>query len=568
MKKIFITICIVFILSFGLSQPSRAQEASFYLSPASGSYDLGRTFSVNLLINSGGAAINAAQATIYFPSTILKVIDVSKINSIFTLWIQEPIYSNSKGEISFGGGLPSPGFRGAEGKVITIYFQGKSAGKAEISFGGEAILANDPWGTNLFSYSSRGTYFIGVPEEIPEEVPELAPAAPKVSSPTHPQPEKWYSNNNPELQWILGTDITGVSTALNQKSIFDPGNVSEGVFSSKTFEGLEDGVWYFHIKLQNKNGWGRISHFKLQIDTQSPHPFDITVDNEGDSTNPRPLLYFQAQDDTSGISHYEIKIGKGDIFSIVEVQTNPFHLPLQNPGTHSLEIKAVDRAGNKTLSISEVKIESIGVPEITVCQDVFLAGEELLLIEGSALPNVKILLFFKKDEILVKKWEVFSDEKGNWSLTESGLFKSGIYKILARAQDSRGATSNPSEGCVVRVILKGITLGPWIISYETITLLFIFLFFVGLAIVIYLIWRMQRTKRAIDRESKDLKKKFYKEYQELREDIQAQLEMLKEAKSQRELTGKEKEMERRLLKDLYDIERVIREELKDIEEIR
>jgi hypothetical protein len=74
--------------------------------------------------------------------------------------------------------------------------------------------------------------------------------------------------------------------------------VSEGLFSSKNYSEVEDGVWYFHIRFQNKDGWGEISRFKIQIDTKPPYPFEIKVDNEGDSTNPQPILYFQAKDDT------------------------------------------------------------------------------------------------------------------------------------------------------------------------------------------------------------------------------------------------------------------------------
>jgi uncharacterized membrane-anchored protein YhcB (DUF1043 family) len=565
LKLALITLVTLFINGFPLT--AKAQEASFYLSPSGGSYDVGQTFSVNVFVNSEGAAINAAEAKVYFPTDKLKVIGLSKSNSIFSLWIKEPVYSNVNGIISFGGGLPNPGFRGSAGKVITISFLGKASGQAKVYFEGEVILANDPWGTNLFSYSSGGSYAIGVPEELPPETPSKIPPAPKVSSPAHPQSDKWYSNNNPEFQWVLTSDIIGVSTAFNQKLITDPGNTSEGIFTSRIFAGVEDGIWYFHIKAQNSIGWGYVAHFRIQIDTLSPHPFEITIDNEGDATNPRPLLYFDAKDDTSGINHYEIKIGRGEVFSIVEVQSNPFRSPHQAPGTHSLEIRAVDKAGNKTLATSEMKVESIPVPEITVCQEVFLSGEEALFIQGSAQPNIEVLLFFEKDEELIKEWHVFSNEEGSWSLREEDLFKSGIYIIVARAKDARGTISNPSKECVVRVILQGISIGPWIISYRILTIILIILFLIGLIVLIYLVKRIRKTRESIERESKDLKEKFYKEYKELQEDIEEQLGALRKAQSYRRLTGKEKEREERLLRNLSDIERVIKEELKDIEEI-
>ena len=108
-RNFLFSVGLVLLFSVGLVESVRAQEASFYLSPASGNYRVGETFSVTLFINTQGVSINASQAKIIFPPEKLKVTNISKSGSIFTLWVQEPIFSNEKGEISFGGGLPSPG---------------------------------------------------------------------------------------------------------------------------------------------------------------------------------------------------------------------------------------------------------------------------------------------------------------------------------------------------------------------------------------------------------------------------------------------------------------------------
>jgi len=577
-KNILVEIGLAIILCFNLACSVDAQEASFYVLPSKGSYKVGETFSVNVLISTEGSSINATEATIHFSPEILNVQEISKQNSILSLWTQEPVFSNSKGTIIFGGGLPNPGFAGKSGKIITILFKAKSLGAAQVSFGQEKILANDAWGTDIFSGSTGGTYFIDVPEtevpEIPKEPePEpgeegRVPTAPKVSSSTHPFSDKWYSNNAPEFEWKNPQGIIGVSTLFDQKPVSDPGNISEGAFGSKTFENVEDGIWYFHVKLQNNIGWSKISHFKIQIDTSPPEPFEIIIDNEGDPTNPHPILYFKAKDQFSGVSHYEIKIGQGDFFSLVEVQTNPYQLPYQNPGKYALEIKAVDMAGNKTPATSEVKVESIPVPEFTFCPETFNSGGEALYIEGTSLPNVKVLIFFKKDEKLVKQWEAQADEKGNWFLKQEGLFKSGLYRISVRAKDSKGAISDPSKECVFRVALEGISIGSWIISYASLSWLFLLLFIIGLILLLYLIWKVKKTKETRERETKDLKNKFYKEYNELKTDIERQIEMFNKAKGKRPLTVLEKQREKELLQDLSDVERVFREELKDIEDIK
>ncbi|MDI6591687.1 MAG: hypothetical protein QME61_01990 [Patescibacteria group bacterium] len=92
--------------------------------------------------------------------------------------------------------------------------------------------------------------------------------------------------------------------------------------------------------------------------------------------------------------------------------------------------------------------------------------EEVLHIEGTALPNHTIIFFFKADEKLIKTWEVLSDEKGEWYFEEDVLFRSGIYKISARAKNFKGAISNPSKECVIVVILSGISVRPWIVPIK------------------------------------------------------------------------------------------------------
>ncbi len=542
-----------------------AHEASFYVLPESGNYEIGQSFRVDVLINSEGVSLNASQATIHFPTDKLKVIDISKNNSIFSLWTQEPIWSNLQGTISFGGGLPNPGFRGPAGKVISITFQGKSKGEARIYFKGEAILANDAWGSNMFSFSREGNYSIF--ETRPPEV-EKVPAAPEISSSTHPNLNKWYSNSNPKFQWRVSSDIIAVSFELNQMSVFDPGNISQGILDSKVFEKIDDGIWYFHLKLKNAIGWGVVSHFKVQTDTKAPDPFEIVVDNEGDPTNPYPFLYFESQDDGSGISYYEIKIGTGDVFKLFEVETNPFQMPWQAPGVHVVIIRAIDRAQNFTESNTEVKVESIPAPEITVCPSVFTSGEEVMYVEGTALPSCEVLVFFKKNEQLIKEWQVASKETGDWFVIEDGLIKSGLYKITARTKNASGAISQESSPCFVKVILSGVAIGSWIIEYKILALIVLIIFIIVLTGIFYLLLKVRKIQRLIKKEAKDLKEKFYKEYNELQADIEAELEELKRSRGKRKITEEEEKREKELLKNLNDVKDVLEKELKDIEEIK
>ena len=79
-----------------------AEAATLRLSPATGGYTAGSTFTVQVVINTEGAGVNAAEGTLSFNPSELSVVSVSRGASIFNLWTQEPSFSNGAGTI------PSP----------------------------------------------------------------------------------------------------------------------------------------------------------------------------------------------------------------------------------------------------------------------------------------------------------------------------------------------------------------------------------------------------------------------------------------------------------------------------
>jgi len=99
---------LVFLLIVSLLLPSPAwADGSFFLSPHVATYAAGSSFTMNLVMGTGGQAINAGQASITYPTDLLEVVSVSRSGSIFTLWPVEPAASG--GQISFAGGVPNPG---------------------------------------------------------------------------------------------------------------------------------------------------------------------------------------------------------------------------------------------------------------------------------------------------------------------------------------------------------------------------------------------------------------------------------------------------------------------------
>jgi hypothetical protein len=130
----------------------QATAATLFLAPTKGNFYVGDTISVSLLVDAPSQSINALEGKITFPSDKLEVINISKTDSIITLWAQEPIFSSNQNSfIVFSGGLPSPGFIGPTGLIITISFKVKGEGNATIDVEDGQVLANDGYGTNILA---------------------------------------------------------------------------------------------------------------------------------------------------------------------------------------------------------------------------------------------------------------------------------------------------------------------------------------------------------------------------------------------------------------------------------
>ena len=453
-QKVLFTILLLAVFSIPLF--TRAEGASFYISPSGGNYNKGDKFLVDIMINVEGASVNAAEAVISFPSDKLKVLEISKLHSVFSIWIKEPVFSNSEGKIEFIGGLPSPGFIGGEGNVFCVLFEVKDSGKVEISFSKEKILANEPQGKNISFPSQEVTYYINVPE------------------------------------------------------------------------------------------------------------FEVIIDNEGDPTNPRPLLYLDTKDEKLSVNHFEVEIEE-KVFEVKKEESLPWQMPLLEPGEHLILVRAIEESGDVIENAAKVVIESILIPEIIFCPQKFSSGQDTLYIAGNSLANSQVLVFLKENGLDIKTWQVNSDSQGSWFLRDEILLKPGVYEVSAKTKDLRGAISDSSKSSFLSASLSGVMLGSFIVTYKALALIVIVLLIILFNWLFYTIFRMSRNRKLIAIEIKDLKDKFYKEYNELKVDIEKQIRLLRETRE--ELTYEEKEREKELLKNLDDIERVLSEELKDIEKI-
>jgi hypothetical protein len=384
----------------------------------------------------------------------------------------------------------------------------------------------------------------------------------EISSPTNPNQNDWYSNQSAIFSWKSSAEITGVSVEFNNNPLTTPDFISEGVFYSKSYEYIGSGVWYFHLRTQNKSGWSNVSHFKIQIDRKSPDDFDIKVDNNNDPTSPNPSLYFEAEDDLSGIGYYRIKINNEEVSLVVPGEINPFVMPLQLPGFHKVSATAIDKAGNEKEVFANVNIESIPVPEILVRPAIYNAGEEIFYIEGKASPNSIIVIFLKQDNCLINTWETTSDEEGSWSFYSDKLLPNGIYTISATTEDPRGAISNLSKEYKTEVSLNGITIGVFLIDYGSLILILVILIVIFLTVTIYVCCRTKKERRKIQKETIEAELGLKKAFKELRNDLEKKIEYFD---SKPGLSVRERRIRDSVFKILRNSEKIVAKEIEDIE---
>lgn len=335
-----------------LLAPFRLESASatLSLSPSSGTYTEGETFSVRVLVTSSSQAINAAEATVSFPNDKLEAKAVSKSGSVFTLWAVEPASSNANGTVNFSGGLPNPGYQGSGGRVLTVTFKAKSSGTAKVTIGGAQVLANDGQGTNIFSGAGSATFTIKKPAPPPEQPPpsEKPPEeqkfpAPLITSSTHPDQRAWYAIRDMSASIVGGAGVIGYSVEFDQNAGTTPPETSSGSDGAFRRTGVADGVWYLHARAQYAGGWSSTWHHAFRIDATPPDPFSLSVEHPTPGSRQAGVT-FATTDTTAGIARYELRLDTGDF----QAATSPATLNDLLPGTHEITVRAIDLAGNQT----------------------------------------------------------------------------------------------------------------------------------------------------------------------------------------------------------------------------
>lgn len=464
---------------------SRVSAATLFLLPKTGEFRVGQEFEVELKINGEGQGFNAAQATIQFTKDVLEVksVDYSPNASIFNFWLENPTFSNADGKITFTGGATN-GISGSAIPILKVKFVAKGVGDGAVTFSDAAITASDGSGSNILSTMEIATFKVVPGVVVPKPVlpapvlvtrtPEKAqnlPAKPTLSVSLYPDQEKWYNLVSDFLvQWDLPKDVAGVSTAINDSSTFVPAAQSEGLFDSKMFGSLENGIHYLHMRFQNNVGWGPTAHYRLAIDTVPPLPFKIESTDGLKTGNPAPKISFATSDSISGIRNYLVRVDNRD--EIIS-EKGDLTLSLLGPGQHHILVRAVDNAGNFLEDNVDLEILPLPTPTIGFVTKSVSFGE-LIFTAGKVQPGLGVQVKLNDE----KGQEAFSgkgtvDPVGNWEILIKNPLSVGQYSLVVTAVDERGALSYPAETQLLRVRSRPvISIGSLDLGWFEILLLF------------------------------------------------------------------------------------------------
>lgn len=212
------------------------------ISPSgNGSVTAGSSLSVKIVAS--GATFNAFSGTIGVSGN-LSVTGASYDTSL--IWIGTPGANKT-----FNGALA--GNKTVSSLTIaTLTVKGTAQGSGKITVS-NALLSNES-----SIAASGGTLNVTV-----NRAPTV-PGAVAVTSSTNPDPNQAYGVTTAAFSWTAPTNgATGYSAAFDQVADTNPPEVVSTTALVASYDNLNLGVYYFHIKAHNNDGWGPVTHFKI-----------------------------------------------------------------------------------------------------------------------------------------------------------------------------------------------------------------------------------------------------------------------------------------------------------------
>lgn len=537
--------------------------ANLVISPSSVSTKVGKTFSVDIVVNNNIGAINAVSALVSFPKDALKVVSVSKQGSFINLWAEEPSFSNEKGTVTLEGVSLNPGFDKAMGKVLTVTFKALQAGNINVSVTSGSILANDGNATDVLK--TTGAAFIYVDEEASKaQEKAVTTIVPVITSPTHPDSAIWYGRRDATFEWKLPAGVTAVRTLYSKKETDIPTKVYDPPVNNRSFTSDTDGVMYMLVQFKNSNGWGAVAQYKFQIDTEAPSSLKASFPDSNITTNQTPAVLVLAEDALSGIGKITMSIDNGQPVEFPVDPSNVYHLPKQNSGNHTVVVSAIDNAGNAGTVSLDFTIQTISPPIITEYTKKVDFDNKFKII-GATYPKSVVEITLLNADGLTFTSQVTSNDAGVFTLLWDKSLDQGVYEMRARVLDGRGSMSDYTDTRVViveRMIL--IRFGIFVMNWLSVILIVIIAALTISATLWYSFLQFAQFRRKIKRKLREVESTLRVNVQALRLDTEEFHDILVKAERKRELTKEEQMILKKFKKRLEIIEKEIENKLEKV----
>ena len=383
MKKVLISI-IGFVLCTSLASPALAAgNGTFGFEPTIINTDLGDTFTIDIIAYPNDESLDTVRTMVDFDSNALEL-QYYELGSLFPNVSPGNYGDNSDGYVYIGGHLK--GEQTSESGVFaTMAFKSKQAGISSISFAeGTKMISIGDERVNLEGSGTASINVYSVPEEdMPEYSPVVAevdipgqvvvevneetgeeveiPSALRVTSLSHANQNQWQAFNTVGMNWEItgqpSVEIEEYYYSIDKEPQADPGTDNSLQGNSISFENVEDGIWYFHIKALFDNGnYSDVAHYRVLIDTEAPSPVVPVLDFETIEEGKGVYLRFRTTDQASGVGLYEIEVNE----TLYATSGNEMLISDLGPGKYPITVKAYDKAGNWTEGTTELRVGSPG----------------------------------------------------------------------------------------------------------------------------------------------------------------------------------------------------------------
>ncbi len=554
--------CAVIITTLS-SSTYTAFAANLSISPSSVTTKVGKTFTVDVVVNNNIDAINAVSALVTFPADSLSVVSISKAGSFMSLWAEEPTFSNEKGTLTLEGVALNPGFNKATGKVVSVTFKALQEGNISVAVKSGSVLANDGNATDVLKTTGAALVYItdGKVETITKET-----VVPVITSVTHPDNNLWYGRRDATFEWKLPDGVTAVRTVYSDKETSIPSKVYDPPVNNRSFTVDTDGVMYMAVQFKNASGWGAVSRYKFQIDTQAPETLKASFPDSSVTTNQTPAVSILAEDSLSGLHLITMSIDNGQPIEFPIDSSNLYHLPKQNSGNHTVVINAVDNAGNSSTVSLDYTIQTINPPVITEYTKK-VDFDTTFKVVGATYPQatVEVMLTDGDGNVLTRK--VLSNDVGVFTLIWDNTLASNVYEMKVRVLDVRGSVSDYTENRVIiveRMML--VRFGIFVMNWLSVILIIIIATLMVCGTLWYALVQFARFRRRVRRNLQEVEDTLHVNVKALRQDTEEFHDVLVKAERKRELTKEETTILKKFKKRLQITEKEIEQKLEEATE--